>query len=111
LKQIPLIILSGIAAEEDVNVEAFGANLCIAKGPLDKMAVHVLSALEFVDRYPLPRFQEGHRARGCLSAPHYEGTALVKKHFEVILGGMSEGILEITRREESFMRTRVPSGW
>jgi hypothetical protein len=33
-----LIILSGIAAEEDINFTAFGADACIAKGPFNKLA-------------------------------------------------------------------------
>ena len=41
-----LIILSAIAAEQEVDFSSFGANACIAKGSLDKMTKHVLSAIE-----------------------------------------------------------------
>src|SRR4030043_128518 len=97
LKKAHLIILSAIAAEQEIDYTSFGADACIAKGSLDKMAKHVLAALE----------QAGQK-NGVLHPPKTLGiedvyarnitTELlsVKKHFEVILNGMAEGILEIT---------------
>ena len=97
LKEAYLIILSAIAAEQEIDYTSFGADACIAKGSLDKMAKHVLAALEQVDQ-----------KNGVLHPPKTIGiedvyarnitTELlsVKKHFEVILNGMAEGILEIT---------------
>jgi PAS domain S-box-containing protein len=97
LKEVHLIILSAIAAEQEIDYASFGADACIAKGPMDKMAKHVLAALEQVDQ-----------KNGVLYPPKTIGiedvyarnitTELlsVKKHFEVILNGMAEGILEIT---------------
>src|SRR4030043_1670600 len=97
LKETYLIILSAIAAEQEIDYASFGADACIAKGPMDKMAKHVLAALEQVDQ-----------KNGVLYPPKTIGiedvyarnitTELlsVKKHFEVILNGMAEGILEIT---------------
>ena len=97
LKEAYLIILSAIAAEQEIDYTSFGADACIAKGSLDKMAKHVLAALEQVDQ-----------KNGVLHPPKTIGiedvyarnitTELlsVKKHFEVILNSMAEGILEIT---------------
>jgi two-component system cell cycle sensor histidine kinase/response regulator CckA len=97
LKETHLIILSAIAAEQEINYTSFGADACIAKGSLDKMAKHVLAAIEEVGQ-----------AKGLLHPPKTIGiedvyarnitTELlsVKKHFEVILKSMAEGILEIT---------------
>jgi PAS domain S-box-containing protein len=97
LKKAHLIILSAIAAEQEIDYTSFGADACIAKGSLDKMAKHVLAALEQADQ-----------KNGVLHPPKTIGiedvyarnitTELlsVKKHFEVILNGMAEGILEIT---------------
>jgi PAS domain S-box-containing protein len=97
LKEAHLIILSAIAAEQEIDYTSFGADACIAKGALDKMAKHVLAALEQADQ-----------KNGVLHPPKTIGiedvyarnitTELlsVKKHFEVILNGMAEGILEIT---------------
>jgi len=97
LKETYLIILSAIAAEQEIDYTSFGADACIAKGSMDKMGKHVLAALEQVDQ-----------KNGVLHPPKTIGiedvyarnitTELlsVKKHFEVILNGMAEGILEIT---------------
>ena len=46
LKDVYIIILSAIALERKIDINAFGANACIAKGPLNKMAEKVLLALE-----------------------------------------------------------------
>ena len=49
LKDVYLIIVSAFAAEEDVCLAKLGANACIAKGPRDKMAHHVLATLDQLD--------------------------------------------------------------
>jgi len=97
LKETYLIILSAIAAEQEIDYTSLGADACIAKGSMDKMGKHVLAALEQVDQ-----------KNGVLHLPKTIGiedvyarnitTELLsmKKHFEVILNGMAEGILEIT---------------
>jgi two-component system, cell cycle sensor histidine kinase and response regulator CckA len=95
-KNAYIIILSAIAAEEDEDFTEFGADLCIAKGPLEEMSRHVIDAIDQSDR----------------TSPHPPGAAVgvetiypreitrellsVKRHFEVVLEGMSEGILELT---------------
>ena len=96
LKDIQVVIFSAIAAEQEVDFEEFGANVCIAKGPLNKMAQHVLSALELLDHQSVVSLPG--KAIGCEEVyPRRitEELLSVKKHFEVILGRMSEGILEI----------------
>jgi PAS domain S-box-containing protein len=97
LKEAHLIILSAIAAEQEIDYASFGADACIAKGSLDKMAKHVLAALEQVDQkngilYPRKTIGiEDVYARNITTE-----LLSVKKHFEVILNSMAEGILEIT---------------
>ena len=96
LEKTHLIILSAIAAEQEVDIASFGANTCIAKGSLDKMAKHVLAALEQADRKnhvpsPKPLGLEDVFARNITME-----LLSVKRHFEIILNGMAEGILEIT---------------
>ncbi len=96
LKDVHLIVLSAIAAEQEVDFRKFGADACIAKGPLNHMGQHVLSALALPDgpaSVPSPSKTIGvdevyprHITRELLS---------IKRHFEVILARMSEGILEI----------------
>jgi len=96
LKDSYLVILSGIAAERKLNFVELGANACIAKGPFDKMAQHVLFALEQADLDSPPGIYdqviglenifEREVSRELLSS---------KRHLERILENMSEGILEL----------------
>lgn len=97
LKKVYLIIFSAIAAEQEVNFTSFGANACIAKGPLNKMARHILAAIETSGRSPsaaLPDKTLGFE--GIFPRQITKELLSVKRHFEVILNSMSEGILETT---------------
>jgi two-component system, cell cycle sensor histidine kinase and response regulator CckA len=97
LKDTYIIILSAVAAEREINVSAFGANTCIAKGPLNKMRQHILLALEKSDRRP-SAFVPGEIMGLEDIFPRHISIELlsIKRHFEVILNSMAEGILEIT---------------
>jgi len=95
-----IIILSAIAAEEQhghLDFFTFGANACIVKGPFQRMKKHITEALD--------------RARLGIDAGSYEKvlgledihprvitTELLtdNQHYEVILNGMTEGIMEVT---------------
>jgi len=96
-KNARLIILSAIAAEEDEDFTEFGADLCIAKGPLEEMARHVLDAMDQSDQRVSP-----HPPRAAVGVETIHSREItrellsVKRHFEVVLEGMSEGIMEIT---------------
>lgn len=96
-----IIILSAIAAEGRFDHTAFGADSCIAKGPLQTMAGHVSALL---DRYEnAGRPPSDRRIIGCEGLK--ERTIIkellsVKRHFEAVLNHLSEGILEITAEEK-----------
>jgi len=45
LKDASIIILSAVAAEEEPNYAEYGADAYIAKGPLNTMSEHILTAL------------------------------------------------------------------
>jgi len=93
---IYIIILSAISAEEWVDICHMGADACIAKGPFNEMSRHIIAALDnpevisercstgevlgINDVYPRNITKE---------------LLLVKRHFEIILDKMSEGIIEI----------------
>jgi PAS domain S-box-containing protein len=96
LKNIYIVILSAIAAEKEIDIAELGANACIAKGPMKEMAERILSVLDQTDL----------ASDQCLSGkiigvesiyPRIitEELLSAKRHFEVILEKMSEGILEI----------------
>ena len=94
-----IVILSAVAAEEEVDCAELGAHACIAKGPLEEMAQNIRAVIEQYNRMPsqpLPKAPMGiknlHR-RGIT-----EELLSVKRHFEIVLEKMSEGILEITSK-------------
>jgi len=97
LKNVYIIILSAVAAEEEINHTEFGANACIAKGPFNSMSQHILTAL--IER-------EGENSKvltqEVMGVENIHFRTITKellssqKHFETILEGMSEGILELT---------------
>jgi PAS domain S-box-containing protein len=97
LKDAYIIILSAIAAEEELNFAEFGANACIAKGPFDKMAGHVFSALDQSDLDTSSVFSERIIGFEDISKRQITKELLsTKRHSEAILSNMSEGILEFT---------------
>jgi diguanylate cyclase (GGDEF)-like protein/PAS domain S-box-containing protein len=94
-----LVILSAIAAEEQTDFAAFGADACIAKGPLARMAGHIEEVLERIDAGSLR--QEQREIIGLDGVYHRQITLelLSSKHrFESILAHIAEGIVEVTDR-------------
>jgi PAS domain S-box-containing protein len=97
LENVNLVVLSAIAAEEHVDFTEFGADACIAKGPFDKMAKHVLDVLGGSAAEPKSRLPDKILGSEEVSPRQITKELLVsKRHFEAILGNMSEGILELT---------------
>ncbi|MBW2117432.1 MAG: response regulator [Deltaproteobacteria bacterium] len=97
LKNVYIIILSAIAAEEEEDFTGFGADLCIAKGPFEEMARHVLDAIDQSDQKILPHPPRASVGVETIHAREITRELLsVKRHFEIVLESMSEGILEIT---------------
>ena len=97
MKDVYIIILSAVAAEYETNFTELGANVCIAKGPFNKMSEHILAALKRID---------SPEAKQCTnkiigieetySRDIVKELLSVKSHLEVILSSISEGIFEIT---------------
>ena len=94
-----LVILSAIAAESDFNWSELGADAYIAKGPLKETAEHVITVVnKFKHR------SSGQVSKEIMGLEHISSRAVTKellsdrRHFEVILESMSEGILEITNK-------------
>ena len=97
LKEVLFVIVSGVASETKIDFRGFGADLCIAKGPFNIMSEHVLNVLARPKREIL--FDRAGEILGLESLqPRSVAKELLcsKRHFEVILNHMSEGILEIT---------------
>lgn len=94
--RVYLIVLSAISAEEWLDIAKLGANACIAKGPFEEMTRHIETTLD----------QPEQTSERCLAGEvlgiksvYPRGITkellLTKRHFEIILDKMSEGIIEI----------------
>ncbi len=95
-KDVYIIILTGIAAEEGNDFVHLGANACVAKGPLDKMSQHILLLLNRASAAAI-----GSQSDKVIGVDNTYPRAVAKellsatRHFELILERMSEGIMEI----------------
>ncbi len=101
MKDVFIVIVSGIVLEENVDFIGFGADVCVAKGPFNKMEKHILAVLEQSDS----RFTSDLSGKilGLQDLYHREVTEELlssRNHSEVILSNMAEGILELTRDEK-----------
>ncbi len=101
LKDTHIVILSAIAAEQDIDLDDLGADACIAKGSFDNMKRHVLAVLDQLDQSI--SHDQSRQIMGLEDIYQREITKELlasKKHFEVILDYMCEGILELNRQGE-----------
>jgi two-component system, cell cycle sensor histidine kinase and response regulator CckA len=97
LKGMALIIVSGIAADEEIDFTSFGADACIAKGPFHQMGRHVLEVVERLECGNWGSPQAGTIGVEALFPREITKELLsVKRDFEMILETMTQGILEIT---------------
>jgi PAS domain S-box-containing protein len=91
-----LVILSSIATEEEINFAQLGVNACIVKGPFNEMAKNILSILDQLELASADFLSEEIIGiKNSYPRVATEELLSVKKHFEVILEKISEGILEI----------------
>jgi PAS domain S-box-containing protein len=96
MSDVYVVIVSGIAAEKDLDFKQFGADACIAKGPLNKIAPHVLLALEQSEQAPPRGLTDGVMGLDDVYAREVTRELLYsKRHLERILDNMSEGIIEL----------------
>jgi len=97
MKDVFLVILSAIAAEGELDFTGFGADACIAKGPFDKMSVHVLALLARWKKGDLSGIAQ--KVMGIEDINKREITKELlstRKHLQVIIENMAEGIFELT---------------
>lgn len=96
LKNTYLVILSAIAAEE-INLTELKANAYIVKDHINKMAPNILAILNQSELTSSEELKG--KITGLKDIHSHQITKellSVKRHFELILGSMTEGILEIT---------------
>jgi len=98
LKDIFLVVLSGVALEDNDATLRIGADVCIAKGTATSMKVHIKAAL---DRYVSNQRGASGSIEGLEGLYPREVTKellISKKHREVILARMSEGVVELNHQ-------------
>ncbi|SPD76055.1 conserved hypothetical protein [uncultured Desulfobacterium sp.] len=96
MKDVFVVILSGIAAEQDLDFAMLGVNACIAKGPFDKLGRHVLHILQRAELDGPGVWTD--QVIGLEDIAKREVTKELissRMHLESILNNMSEGILEL----------------
>jgi len=97
LRDVYLVILSAIVAEQTVDVAEFGADACIAKGPFSQMAKHVLSVIEKRSSATKQVLKKNIMGGGDFHLCEITKELLsVKNHLEVVMMSMLEGIIELS---------------
>lgn len=96
-----VVVLSAVAIEEGMDFKLFGANACIAKGPLDKLGPNILEVIELIKKGNGKGTEGIHGKDYVFQRTITKELIHTKRHFEIILNNMSEGILELT--DEGFV--------
>ena len=93
-EHVKIVILSAIAAEEQVDLSRWGVSAYIAKGPLSEMKPNILAVIKDLDEKP-PVNLKGKIFGGEHIHPRGITRELLvaKKHLELILDKMFEGII------------------
>ncbi len=97
LKNVFIIILSAIVAEESLDPAELGADVCIAKGPAKNMAKHLTTALALAQE----KFEKNVVAPLSIGFDEVFQREVTKEllasrqEIEVLLNNMSEGIFEL----------------
>jgi PAS domain S-box-containing protein len=93
-----LIIISAIAAEEKIDLDEIGADACIAKGPFQKTAQHILDIVEKIEKNHLKRIKNKFIGMDELNPREITKELLTsRRHLEVVLNNISEGFLELAQ--------------
>ena len=94
---VSLVIVSATAAEEMIDFAALGADACIAKGPLKTMMASISQVLEHLqnnDTGPLAGKIFG--SENIFERDITRELLASKKHIEVTLDNMDDGLIELT---------------
>jgi PAS domain S-box-containing protein len=98
LKDVFIVILSAAGIEELEKLSQTGADICIPKGKLSKMAPHILNAIEESNKKPSERLKKGEIIvyNGIHPRQITKELLSLKSHLESILKNLSESVLELT---------------
>ena len=96
LKDIRIIILSAIAAEEEIDFRAFGADACMAKGSMQSIQQHILDLLQRFETQTAPPPSKVVNLEGLQFRRITKELLASKRHFESIVDHMTDGLFELT---------------
>lgn len=94
--KVPIVILSGIAAEQGGVLPDFGADAYIAKGRIENTFVHIAEILRWLEERPdeEEKREEVLGAEGLHPREMTRELLLIKQHFDSIFHLMQEGVIE-----------------
>ena len=97
LSDTSIIILSGVAAEIELDYMAMGADACIAKGPFDSMGKHISDTLNEIEKNENKRqFEQVIGLEDVFKRSITEELMIANLHSEVILESISDCIIELS---------------
>jgi diguanylate cyclase (GGDEF)-like protein/PAS domain S-box-containing protein len=95
LRNTPVILISGVAAEAGKHCDIKGIDGCIAKGPnLSKFVLNIVKQLD------AGSYQKSSKVAGCDEVHPREVSQellITNLHLKIVLQNMNEGMVEITR--------------
>lgn len=91
-----IVILSAIAAEDDVDYKKFGANACIAKGSIKSIQKHVLEVIRHRADKSLSSIEPVANLEDIQYRTITKELLSSRNHFEAIINNMSEAVFELT---------------
>jgi PAS domain S-box-containing protein len=93
-KHIPLIIVSGVIAEQDSRVMEIGADAYVVKGRLEVMSHNILDTLERLDREDYSLSDRIIGLENIDSRVMVSELIKMRAHHETILQNLAEGVIE-----------------
>ena len=92
-----LVILSAIAAEEEIDFISFGADACIAKGPSQEMTKNILTVFKHAENRNTAALSKQIFGLENVHVRQVTKELLVsKKNFEITLQNMADGFVTLT---------------
>lgn len=91
-----IVILSAIAAEDNVDYKEFGANACIAKGSIKSIQKHVLDVIRHLADHSSANLEPVANLEDIQYRTITRELLSSKNHFEAIINNMSEAVFELT---------------
>lgn len=96
-----LVVVSAIALEENIDVQAFGAHACIAKGPGAEMAANIDLVLSLAGSGRLDLLTGMRLGSEHLVHRAVTGELLAaKKHLQVVLESIDNGVIEFSPEDK-----------